>query len=554
MVECEATEMDSRLVPALAVLDAAGQELDISRQGGFLDFTAPADGSYLVSLHDLIFNGGTDYPYRLTLTTGPHLDFLFPPCGHPGENGKFTLYGRNLPGGTPANLTGQDGKPLEKLDAGIDVPATADARVDGPLNPATATIDGFAYRLKSPHASNPVFISFARGPIVAEQEPNDTPDHAQKITPPCDVAGQFFPAGDADVYSFEAKKGDVWWFEVTSQRLGLPTNPFLLIEREGGDAQEGYGSDANLGGVRFNTVSNDPALRFEARADGTYRVKVRDLYGTARKDPRAVYCLSIRKESPDFHLLAVLEAPSETKDDRAVGPYAVQLRGGGTLGIRVVAFRQDGYAGPIELHAEDLPPGVTCAPTIIPPGVNTGFLLLTCGEKPERWSGAIRIVGKAKIGEGDVSRNARGGVVQWPLADANGDVEHRRLTRDIVLAVSAADPAPVSVLPAEDKRWEIPAKGKIEIPLKIAWSGDFKNGMQLKVIGAPGLESLKELDVTANAATATATIDLGTGKTPPNEYTIYFEGHARGKFRGRDVFTSVFSPPIRVAVQAPPSK
>jgi hypothetical protein len=133
-------------------------------------------------------------------------------------------------------------------------------------------------------------------------------------------------------------------------------------------------------------------------------------------------------------------------------------------------------------------------------------------------------------------------------------VEHRRLTRDIVLAVSAADAAPVAITPVEDKHWEIPAKGKIEIPLKIAWSGDFKNGMQLQAVGATGIENLKVMDVAANAATATATIDLKTGKTPPNEYTIYFEGHVRGKFRGKDVFTTVFSPPIRVAVQAPPSK
>jgi len=550
MIESEAEGIDSRLIPALKVFDATGHEWEVGRRGGFLEFDAPADGSYLLEVHDLTFNGGSEHFYRLTLSTGPHLDFIFPPCGEPGKKGKFTLYGRNLTGGTPANLAAHDGKPLEKLDVEIDVPATADPRVDGLLNPAAATIEGFSYRLKSPHASNPVFIDFARGPVLAEHEPNDTVEHAQQITPPCEIAGQFFPAGDVDVYSFDAKKGDVWWLEITSQRFGLPTNPFLLIERDGGDPQEGYGAETNIGGVRFNTVSNDPALRFEAKADGTYRVKVRDLYGTARKDPSNVYNLSIRKASPDFRLLAVDEPPPETKNDRSVSSYAVQLRGAGTAGIRVLAFRSDGYTGPIELHAENLPAGVTCVPTVIPASATEGMVLLTCGDKPERWSGPIRIVGKARVGDADVTHEARSGFVLWSVTDTQSDAEHRRLTRETVLAVGVADAAPVTMIPAEDKRWEIPAGGKLEIPLKFAWSGEFKNGMQLKAAGAAGLDALKEQDVAANAATATATIDLAAAKLPASEYTIYFEGHARGKFRGKDVFTTIYSPPIRVAVQA----
>jgi hypothetical protein len=50
--ECAAAEIDSRLSPVLAVLDASGRELEISR-GDLLDFTAPADASYLLRLNDL---------------------------------------------------------------------------------------------------------------------------------------------------------------------------------------------------------------------------------------------------------------------------------------------------------------------------------------------------------------------------------------------------------------------------------------------------------------------------------------------------------------------
>jgi hypothetical protein len=553
-MECDAADIDSRMAPLLTVLDTAGHILETSPHEGFLDFTAPADGSYLLKLHDIAFGGGPEFLFRLTLTAGPHLDFVLPPCSPPGTKGKFTLYGRNLSGSTPANLTGHDGKPLEKLEVEIDVPSTVDAHADGLSKPAAAAIDGFSYRLSSPHASNPVFIGFTREPIVAEHEPNNDPGHAQKLTPPCEVTGQFFPAGDADVYTFDAKKGEVWWIEVISQRLGLPTNPFVLIQRDTADVQEAYGADTNLGGTRFSTTSNDPAFRFEVKDDGAYRVSVRDLFGNARHDPRNVYRLAIRKESPDFRLLTVAEAPPEKKDDRKAGPFATLLRADGTIGIRVLAFRRDGFAGDIELHAEDLPPGVTCAPTTIPSGANEGVVLLTSCEKPQNWAGAIRIVGKAKIGDKEQTHQARGGAILWPVTDATTEAPHPRLARDIGFAVTAADSSPVSVVAADDKRWEIPAGGKIEIPLKIARHGEFKEGLKLKAMGAPGLEPAKEIDIAADAKTAVATIDLATAKIPASEYTIHFEAVTKGKFRGKDVTTTVYSAPIRIAVQPAPPK
>jgi len=224
VITCAAPEIDSRMMPVLTVLDAGARELEASRRGGLLDFTVPADGTYLIKVNDLSFGGSADYYYRLTVSTGPHIDFVFPPCGVPGAKSKFTVYGRNLPGGSPAKVNGPDGKPLEMLETDIDVPAAADARRDGLADPAGAAVDGFSYRLTSPHCSNAVFIGYTSGSLVAEQEPNNSPELAQKITPPCEIVGQFFPARDVDTFSFDAKKGDVWWIEVISDRLDLPTN------------------------------------------------------------------------------------------------------------------------------------------------------------------------------------------------------------------------------------------------------------------------------------------------------------------------------------------
>src|SRR5690606_8035065 len=64
-----------------------------------------------------------------------------------------------------------------------------------------------------------------------EQEPNDTADKAHKVTIPCEVAGQFYPARDRDYVQFDAKKGDVLTIEVLAHRLGLASDPALTIQR-----------------------------------------------------------------------------------------------------------------------------------------------------------------------------------------------------------------------------------------------------------------------------------------------------------------------------------
>ena len=138
------------------------------------------------------------------------------------------------------------------------------------------------------------------------------------------------------------------------------------------------------------------------------------------------------------------------------------------------------------------------------------------------------------------------------MADSNNEVIRPRLTRDIPLAVSAVEPAPISVTVAEDKRWEVVAGAKLDIPLKIARRGEFKEVLKLKAAGAPGIDPLKEIDVAPDAATVTASLDLAVAKIPVGEHTIYFSAQTKGKFRGKDVITTIYSTPVRLAVQSPP--
>ena len=92
LIECLTREIDSRLAPVMTIRNAVGIELARSRRGGLIDFyRASADGTYNLELHDLLYKGGPQYFYRLSASTGPHIDSIFPPAGFAGTKAKYTL-------------------------------------------------------------------------------------------------------------------------------------------------------------------------------------------------------------------------------------------------------------------------------------------------------------------------------------------------------------------------------------------------------------------------------------------------------------------------------
>ena len=95
MGESEVDDFDTKFLPSLALFDSEGAEVLTVPQGNVLDFLAPSQGEWYVRLSDLLYKGGADYVYRLTLSTRPHIDLVFPPVGKPGTTGEFTLLGRN---------------------------------------------------------------------------------------------------------------------------------------------------------------------------------------------------------------------------------------------------------------------------------------------------------------------------------------------------------------------------------------------------------------------------------------------------------------------------
>src|SRR5439155_5288576 len=144
---------------------------------------------------------------------------------------------------------------------------------------------------------------------------------------------------------------------------------------------------------------------------------------------------------------------------------------------------------------------------------------------------AIRVVGKAKAAGRELVRQARAGSISWTVPDYNNEAPRPKLTRELFLAVSSEESAPISIEPAENKIWQAVSGNKLQVPIKLSRRGEFNEALKLKVTGIAALDGLKELEVDAKTNAATLDLDLGQQKLSPGNYTFYLQAQTRGKYR-----------------------
>lgn len=544
---CETQSLDSRASDALLLLSPEGQELDRARKGGLLDHTAAADGPVILKVHDFVYRGGEQYFYRLTVTAGPHIDFAFPPVVEPGKASKITIFGRNLPGGTPSKIQ-VGGKPLDQLTVDITAPGDALARqrltASATLRGAAASLNAFEQRVKGAggQLSAPVLLTFADAPVVLEAEPNDAKEKAQKISLPATIAGQFATPNDRDWFAFEAKKGDTFALEVVSHRLGLPTAPQVVIQKytknaKGEeiytDVQEYVESVVNIGGPEFNTAHRDPVGQFEAKEDGSFRIGIRDLFGRTVASPLNLYTLTLRKASPDFRLIAVPEATPTKKSPNDVVSWASSLRRGEVIPVKLLVLRSDGFKGDIDLSVEGLPADVSAVAPSIPAASNSFTIFLAAKEDAKQWLGEVKILGKAKVGEATLAREACFSTVNWDLVVDNNTTEppQTRLTRSFTLAVTDQEITPLTFAMEAKQPLETCVANKLLIPVNFTRQPDFTAEVKLKATGNKLLEKLPELAGTEKTKSIQLALNLDELKLPPGQHTFWLQTRAKGKMR-----------------------
>ena len=220
-----------------------------------------------------------------------------------------------------------------------------------------------------------------------------------------EVTGQFQARGDVDLYQFDAKANEVYWIEVFGQRSSSPADPVLIIDqvKKNDKGEESLtrvtaldDNPTNIGTTLFNTTTDDPVFRLAVAADATYRVTVRDRAFESHGNPSLVYRLSIRKETPDFRLVAIPSFPT-VDPNLLASVWDIGLRKGDNAQMTVMAFRRDGFNGVIDILVEGLPAGVTCPGASIGPGQVSAMLVFSANEQAPEWHGAIRILGKGRL-------------------------------------------------------------------------------------------------------------------------------------------------------------
>lgn len=340
LCEVHAARLGSPLDARLEIRDASGRRLaenEISKGGDPLaKFIAPADGEYQVRIHDVRFQGGQAYVYRLTITADPYVERFFPLGGKRGSTIKLEL-------------------------AGQGVPETVEVKL--PNVPGSE----FLYQ--------PSLGAQARTGLLLELD--DLPEYLrpEKAVPlPAIFNGRIGNAGHVDSWSWTAKKGDMFVFDLRAARLGLPLDGILSI-------QDGSGKELARG--ESAAAQPDPQVTFTVPADGAYSVQVRDRF-RSRGGPEFTYRLRVdRPPVGDFQLSFPTDAV--TVNRKGVGKLRINVQRHGKLN-EAIALKLDG-----------LPAGVVVTGNTIPAGQNGADLVFKAHDKAAIGISRLTIMGTAKF-------------------------------------------------------------------------------------------------------------------------------------------------------------
>jgi hypothetical protein len=536
-IDCHAFRLDSTLQAVLTVSTADGRALARSkpyhdRTDPLLDFVVPADGTYLLSIHDLTFNG--DLPYRLTISTRPHLELAWPPAVVPGKATKLTLLGRNLPDGLAIPDAEVNGRPLERLRWAFTPPASAGLGFTDHV--ASQVLNGRAFQCrpdKVADALDPVTLVSSDDPVTLEQEPNDRPAAAQALTLPAVVCGRFDRPGDVDWYRFTAKAGEVIAVDMLCERIGRPGDPVVILRNENGKdvaTLDDFGTNNDA----LTQASSDPAGTFNIPANGTYHLLVQERFH--RGGPRYTYVLRVGKPWPDFYPVVFHEL--------ANSPFCPTVRQGGSTLYEFCLNRRDGFDGTATVEAEGLPRGVTCRPVHVGPNTELASVVFTAASDARDWAGAVRLKAWVMVGSKRVERPVACVQRRW---NENTQPAACRACRLTCLAVRQKAPYGLDV-PAG--RLTVAQGRTVETKVRLArlWPA-FKDKVQVTAWKPPAGFDVAAVDIDAGKTEAVVKLTV-SGDVPPGTYSIVLRGDAQVPFNPDPKATD--KPNVRVADPAPP--
>lgn len=347
----------------LGLYDADGRELAYCDDNRFdpdpvVSVEIPSDGEYDIEIKDSIYRGREDFVYRIVVGAVPFISGIFPLGGRAGQETPIRLTGWNL----PASIL--------------------------PFRPAAPGIYPIAVRAGDVLSNWQPFVADT-WPEMMEQEPNNEPARAMKVTAPVVINGRIEPRGDRDLFVFQGSAGVRVVAEVVARRLNSPLDSILRVFDPAGK-EIAFNDDHDDKGAGLVTHQADSRVEVTLPADGVYLVSVSDAQNKGGAD--YAYRLRLGVPRPDFALRVV--------------PSTVNLRAAATVPLTVFALRKDGFDGPIDLVLVSPTNGYTLSGNRIPAGQNSVRMTLTGPAQAPAQPVPMRLEGVATIAGKTVQRPA----------------------------------------------------------------------------------------------------------------------------------------------------
>lgn len=313
-------------------------------------------GEYILEVRDVRYQGNVYWEYCIEANSRPFVTGSFPKAVAPGVDTPLELSGALLPA---------EPKAVIKLPA--------ETRLGSAFVPVPF----------GDQSSNPLPLHVTNLPLTSEAAgENNSPMTAATVEVPQVISGRIETEADLDCYSFVAKKGEKFTFEVIARRQMSKLDSFLRILNDKG-APLREDDDGRFGRL---THADTRLEGWEAPADGTFTVEIRDVH--LRGGPGFEYALQITRTTPYFEL--------EVDTDKTL------LTPGLHGQIFVRAVRKHGFTGEVQLHIDGLPAGVTatCGRILAGKGLD-GCIVLAAAPDAAMVASDVRIHGTASQPQGE---------------------------------------------------------------------------------------------------------------------------------------------------------
>jgi hypothetical protein len=354
--EVIAARNGSKLDSTLSLFAAQGREVahdeDTNGLDSLIDYTVPADGTYVLSIRDLRYQGGGDFTYRIKAGEIPYVDVIYPLGGKRGQSVSLELMGRNLD------------KP--KMSMTLDGPM-------GKRDVMAATSKG---------VSNARSFEVGDLPEVFEAEPNDGVAKAQATTLPIVINGKINQAGDVDSFKVKSPTTQPVVCEVFAQRYGSPLDALLSISDEKG----------NILQRNDDAMGADARIEMKLESNKEYVVSVSDLLGRGGSNyPYRLQITPVTPEQPDFEVVFLPELPRVAR--------------GGNMKLWCQIKRKGGFDGDVVVALMDMPAGIYCEPLLLKQKeAGSGLFVISASPDAPVGMHPLHLVATGKVGDRFISR------------------------------------------------------------------------------------------------------------------------------------------------------